>query len=77
MSQWKQTIDINSLILKWDEETITFEQLRDQVTARLQGLSPELNWHAAELQATECEEDFDEALGELYDYCDDQRIWLG
>lgn len=34
MSQWKQTIDINSLILKWDEETITFEQLRDQVTRK-------------------------------------------
>jgi hypothetical protein len=78
VTEWRRRIDLRGVL---EDETSTFEEIRDEVVRRLRGSRwPEECEPAAglvdELSETQSAEDFDFVWDELYDVADGERVWL-
>lgn len=79
MGRWLITIPLADLFD--DEADIPYEQRRDAIVDRCKGVlgnrHPQFHDLLDEFSFTEDEDEGDDVLQSIYDYCDDNDIWFG
>jgi hypothetical protein len=81
MTNWRYTLDIKPALRLYDERG--FEASRDKVVGILRTSrdyvdgSGELYWLVAELEDAQNVSDFNNVLSAVYDWADDESVWLG
>lgn len=79
MTNWKNKIVIVKPLKDFDDKKITFKELKDKVADILveSKLFEDIEYDSiALLREADDEQEFDERLGEIYDYADDNLIWI-
>jgi hypothetical protein len=90
MSKWKAELDLSEEWSQADDEEITIYQLATTVADRLEQLSvPGLSvrghnerrdlvhgFREFAADGTESADDFDEIFAELYEWADENRVWV-
>lgn len=78
MGKWIATVEIMDLFAKYDETLEHALKISKEVAERLNNSEIFNGTKFAErLLACEDADAMDVVLKDLYDYCDDKRIWLG
>ena len=76
MANWQEKIDLKSLFGQFQDDKLSFEQVRDKVVSKLQKskrLDQEL---VEELGETENQDYFNYALNAIYDDADANLVWI-
>lgn len=79
MANWKSTVDVYDIHLKVEENTITVPQAGKMLAERLRKnrYAPQIDDIIDMFENAESTEEYDWALGELYDFGDEgHRIWV-
>ena len=76
MTQWREKIKFRDILEKYDEDKETISELSKKMHDRL--LTYDSVKHLAILfsKRIKTEESFDDRLSVVYDYCDDNKIWV-
>jgi hypothetical protein len=79
MPTWKYTLNLADI---WRDESLTFEQLRDETIRRIMGSrfytdeDLELYEIVDELADTDTRDYFDQVWHAFYDWADAERVWV-
>lgn len=78
MANWKRMLDLSDLWQKYviDDEVSDLDGLNKAVIQRIRAFDPELEDIVSEFECVSDSDDFDAAMSALYDYADDERIWV-
>ena len=81
MSKWRHIVDVSQV---FHEESMTYEGRRDRIVTQLRKLADKMGGADADLlsdllddlEGADNEDEFDSFWDEIYDWADDNRVWI-